>query len=167
LLAVPSRRLNRSRSQDAALCIVASPLLVGPVVEAGVKKIITIMSRQAARTIVTELAAKGIHGMTLIEAAPRSSLGATTANGAMRDGANGDGANGVAANDGANGDLDHGGAAARVRLETVVESHRADEVIELIEALLDSAEAIEPASARLVVEDVSTVVHIRSGRVLV
>jgi hypothetical protein len=155
-----------------------------------VKRIITIMSRLAARIVVAELAAKGIHGMTLIEAAPSSSFGVAMAGVAIGegvngrasndhvsigipsgvsnvDGANADGASGAGASHGADGEGDRDGAVSRVRLETVVESHRADEVIELIEALLDSAEAVEPASARLVVEDVSAVVHIRSGRILV
>jgi len=53
---------------------------------------------------------------------------------------------------------------ARVRVEIVVESHRADRVIESVEAILESSPEIEAGA--LTIEDVEAVVYIRSGAVL-
>jgi len=60
---------------------------------------------------------------------------------------------------------DGGPAEPSVRIEVVIESHRADEVIESIEAILESATR-RGGTPRLLVETVEAVVHIRSGRVL-
>ena len=99
------------------------------------KKIVAMVSEDVLEGVVEMLVGQGIDGMTVMKAASDRTSGG-----------------------------DAGTRSERVRLEIVVESHRADLVIESVEAILDSTPAIEAGA--VTIEEVEAVVHIRSGHVL-
>ena len=102
------------------------------------KKIVAMVSEDVLEGVVELLVAQGIDGMTVMRTS-------------------GDGRVGIA------GEAPvRMPAAERVRIEIVVESHRADRVIESVEAILESS----PEIGGLMIEEVEAVVHIRSGSVL-
>ena len=102
------------------------------------KRLVAVLTADLVEDVVDALVTHGVHGVTL-EPVTSDALAPASSDGRSTE--------------------------PWVRLEVVVESHRADEVIESIEAILDSAERLG-GLPHLIVENVEAVVHIRSGRVL-
>jgi nitrogen regulatory protein PII len=102
------------------------------------KRVVAVLSADLVADVVDALVRQGADGVTLV---PATSDGISVDPAASRS------------------------AEPWVRLEVVVESHRADDVIESVEAIFDSTERLGPPP-RLMVENVEAVVHIRSGRII-